>query len=109
MPGQYAALRTHWLSVSLNIMLYSPFPIRPALWGAHTNSSNPLAVLTQHSSILIAIVVVFECNLGVMKERSSKNKGMLALIKDEQRLVIDYSSNIDFNVFVGPIKHSSIA
>jgi hypothetical protein len=109
MPGQYAALQTHWLFVSFNILLYSLLPIRPALWGAHTNSSNPLTVLTKHSGILVAIFVVFKCNLGVMKEGSSKNEGMLALIKDEQRLMIDYPSNVNFNIFTGSIKHPGIA
>src|ERR1700724_3259690 len=69
------------------------FPQRPALCGGPTDGGIPLAVFSQHSGILVASVVVFEGNLGLMKERGSKNKGMLALIEDKQRLVIDYPSN----------------
>jgi hypothetical protein len=47
--------------------------------------------------------------LGIVEERSSKNKGVLAIIKNEQGLVVNYASNVDFHVFASPIEHSGVA
>ena len=65
-------------------------------------------VLTKQPSVLVASVVVFKGNLGIMKERGSKDKRVLAFVKDKQRLVIHYASNVNLNIFASSIKHSSI-
>jgi hypothetical protein len=61
-------------------------------------------VLTKQLGVLVANIVVFERNLGVVEERGSKDKSVLALIKNKQRLVIHYAPNIDLNILAGFIK-----
>ena len=65
-------------------------------------------VLTKQLSILVASVIVFKGNLGIIKERGFKDKRVLAFVKDKQRLVIYYASNVNLNIFASFIKHSSI-
>jgi hypothetical protein len=65
-------------------------------------------VLTKHPSVLVANTVVLECNLGIVEERGSKDKSVLALVKDKERLVIHYAFDVNLNVFAGSIKHLGI-
>jgi hypothetical protein len=65
-------------------------------------------VFTKHLSVLVSSVVVFKGNLGIVEERGTKDKSVLALVKDKQRLVIYYLFNVNFNVFAGLIKHPNI-
>ena len=66
-------------------------------------------ILTKQPSVLVASVVVFKGNLGIIKERGSKDKSMLALVKNKQCLIIYYASNIDLDVFAGPIEYPCIS
>jgi hypothetical protein len=34
---------------------------------------------------------------------------MLAVIENEKRLVVDYASNIDLNIFAGSIEHLGVS
>jgi hypothetical protein len=65
-------------------------------------------VLTKHLSVLVASTIVLKYNLGIMKERGSKDKSVLALVKDKERLVIYYAFNVNLNVFADFIKHLGI-
>jgi uncharacterized membrane protein YcfT len=65
-------------------------------------------VFTKHLGILVASVVVLEHNLSIVEERGSKDKSVLALVKDKERLVIYYAFDINLNVFAGFIKHLGI-
>jgi uncharacterized membrane protein YcfT len=65
-------------------------------------------VFTKHLGVLVASTVVLECNLGIMKEKGSKDKSVLALVKDKERLVIYYAFDVNLNVFAGSIKHLGI-
>ena len=40
-------------------------------------------ILTKQLSVLVANVVVFKGNLGIMKEKGFKDKSMLALVKNK--------------------------
>jgi hypothetical protein len=40
-------------------------------------------ILTKQLSILVASIVVFKGNLGIMKEKGSKDKNILALVKNK--------------------------
>jgi len=66
-------------------------------------------ILTKQPSILVANVVVFKSNLGIIKERGFKDKSVLALVKNKQCLIIYYASNIDLDVFTGPIEYPCIS
>jgi hypothetical protein len=44
-----------------------------------------------------------------VEEGGSKNQGMLAVIENEKRLVVDYASNIDLNIFAGSIEHLGVS
>jgi hypothetical protein len=80
-----------------------------ALWNAHSNYSNLLSILTKYPSVLVTIIVVLEGNLGIMEERSSKDKCILTIIENEKHLVVDYTSNIDLNIFAGSIEYLGVS
>jgi len=40
-------------------------------------------ILTKQPSILVASVVIFKSNLGIIKERGSKDKSVLTLVKNK--------------------------
>jgi hypothetical protein len=40
-------------------------------------------ILTKQPSVLVASVVIFKGNLGIIKERGSKDKSILALVKNK--------------------------
>jgi hypothetical protein len=40
-------------------------------------------VLAKHPGVLVSNVVVFEGNLGIVEERGTKDKSVLALVKDK--------------------------
>jgi hypothetical protein len=65
-------------------------------------------VLTKNFCILVPYIVVLERNLSIMEERRPKDEGMLALIENKQRLVVNYAPNINFDVFIGLIEHPSV-
>jgi hypothetical protein len=65
-------------------------------------------VFTKHLGVLVASVVVFEYNLSIIEEKRSKDKGMLTLIKNKQRLMIHYPFDVNFNIFASSIKHLSV-
>jgi hypothetical protein len=44
-----------------------------------------------------------------MEERRSKDECMLAIIKNKERLVVDYASNINFNVLAGSIERLGVS
>jgi len=66
-------------------------------------------ILTKQLSVLVASVVVFKGNLGIMKERGSKDKSVLTLVENKQCLMIHYASNINLDVFAGPIKYPCVS
>jgi len=66
-------------------------------------------ILTKQPSVLVASVVVFKGNLGIIKERGSKDKSVLALIENKQCLMIYYASNIDLDVFASLIEYPCIS
>jgi hypothetical protein len=43
-----------------------------------------------------------------VEEKGSKDKSVLALVKDKERLVIYYAFDVNLNVFAGSIKHLGI-
>jgi len=66
-------------------------------------------ILTKQPSILVANVVVFKGNLGIIKERSSKDKSVLTLVENKQCLMIYYVSNINLDVFAGSIEYPCVS
>ena len=109
MPGWYAALQTHQLVVFRKLRVFTTLPTHLVLWDANPNSGNLLPILAKYPSVLVTIIVVYEGNLGIMEERSSKNQGMLAVIENEKRLVVNYASNIDLNIFAGSIEYPGVS
>ena len=109
MPGWYAALQTHQLVVFRKLRVFTTFPTRLVLGNANPNGSNLLPILAEYPGVLVTIIVVYKGNLGIMEERSSKNQGMLAVIENEKRLVVNYASNIDLNIFACSIEHLGVS
>jgi hypothetical protein len=67
-----------------------------------------LIVLTKHLGVLVASTVVLKYNLSIIKEKGFKDKSVLALVKDKERLVIYYAFDVNLNVFTSFIKHLGI-
>src|ERR1700730_11417954 len=99
----------HQLVVFRKLRVFTAFPTCPILWDANPNGGNLLPILAKYPSVLVTIIVVYEGNLGIMEERSSKDKCMLAIIENEKRLVVDNASNIDLNIFVGSIEYPGVS
>jgi uncharacterized membrane protein YcfT len=66
-------------------------------------------ILTKQLSVLVANVVVFKGNLGIIKEKGFKDKSVLTLVKNKQCLIIYYAFNINLNVFAGLIKYPCVS
>ena len=82
MPGWYTALQTYQLVVFHKLRVLTAFPTCLVLWDANPNSSNLFPILAKYPSVLVTIIVVYKGNLGIIEERSFKDKYILAIIEN---------------------------